>query len=59
MTAYQDTPYYPVDSPLNQPENDDYWWAEADAEIDPMIAVQQRMMIILAAALLFLSLIHI
>ncbi len=53
MTAYQDTPYYPVDSPLNQPENDDYWWAEPDAEIDPMIAVQQRMMIILAAALLF------
>ena len=42
--------------PLNQPENDDYWWAEPDAEIDPMIAVQQRMMIILAVSYTHLTL---
>lgn len=53
MTAYQDTPYYYVDSPLNQPEEEEYWWAEPIAEADPMVAVQQRMTFILAAALLF------
>ena len=55
MTAYQDTPYYYVDSPLNQPENDDYWWLDESAadETDPMVAVQQRMTFILAAALIF------
>lgn len=56
MTAYQDTPYYFVDSPLNQPEDDAYWWAEAATPYmpDPMVAVQQRMMLILVAVVLFI-----
>lgn len=55
MTAYQDTPYYYVDSPLNQPEDNSYWWAEAayPNQHDPMAAVQQRMMLILSAAVIF------
>jgi soluble lytic murein transglycosylase-like protein len=53
MTAYQDVPFYHVDSPLNQP--DEEWWVEAGyAEaIDPMSAIQRRMMLILSAAVLF------
>lgn len=55
MTAYQDTPFYYVDSPLNQPEDNSYWWAEAayPNQHDPMTAVQQRMMLILSAAVIF------
>lgn len=55
MAAYQDTPVYYVDSPLNQPDEELYGWAGAGygAQNDPMSAVQQRMVLILAAALLF------
>ena len=49
MTAYQDTPYYYVDSPLNQPEEE--WGWEGGAPADPMASVQQRMVLILSAAL--------
>jgi len=52
MTAYQDTPYYYVDSPLNQPEEE--WGWEDGAPADPMASVQQRMVMILSAALLFM-----
>lgn len=56
MTAYQETPYYFVDSPLNQPEDDAYWWAESATPYmpDPMVAVQRRMMLILVAAVVFI-----
>ncbi len=54
MTAYQETPYYHVDSPLNQPD-DEFWWAEAgDVARDPMAAVQKRMALILSAAVIFI-----
>lgn len=57
MTTYQENPYYYVDSPLNQPEDDAPWWMGAEYEpnhTDPMVAVQQRMMLILAAAVVFI-----
>ncbi len=56
MSAYQETPYYYVDSPLTQHEDEAYWWAEAATPYlpDPMVAVQQRMMLILTAAILFI-----
>ena len=57
MTTYQENPYYFVDSPLNQPDDDEAWWVAPDhaqAAADPMAAVQQRMMLILAAAFLFI-----
>ena len=53
MTAYQETPYYYVDSPLNQPEEE--WGWEDMAQTDPMASVQQRMVLILSAALLFMA----
>ena len=53
MTAYQDTPYYYVDSPLNQPEEE--WGWEDVPQPDPMASVQQRMVLILSAALLFMA----
>ena len=57
MTTYQENPYYFVDSPLNQPDDDEAWWIapnHAQPAADPMAAVQQRMMMILAAAFLFM-----
>lgn len=57
MTTYPDNPVYYVDSPLNQPEDDAPWWMSADydqAYTNPMEAVQRRMMVILAAAVLFI-----
>jgi len=57
MTTYQENPYYFVDSPLNQPNDDEAWWIAPDyaqPAADPMAAVQQRMMMILAAAVLFI-----
>lgn len=55
MTAYQDTPFYFVDSPLSQPDEEFYGWAGAGyaEQDDPMSVVQQRMVLILTAALLF------
>ena len=56
MTTFQDNPYYYVDSPLNQPEDDAPWWAGqpyVDPRADAMAAVQRRMMIILSAAVFF------
>lgn len=58
MTAYQDNPYYFVDSPLNHPEDDAPWWVAPGhiyPEADPMAAVQRRMMLILAGAVLFIT----
>lgn len=57
MTAYQENPYYYVDSPLNQPDDDAPWWVAADyihQTNDPMVAIQRRMMIILAMAVGFI-----
>lgn len=60
MTTYPDNPIYFVDSPLNQPEDDAPWWMSAEeyghAYTNPMEAVQRRMMLILAAAMLFILL---
>lgn len=55
MTAYQDTPFYYVDSPLSQPDEEFYGWAGVGyaEQDDPMSVVQQRMVLILTAALLF------
>ena len=55
MTALQDTPFHYVESPLTQPFDDfDHGWAETHArQHDPMVAVQQRMMLILSVAVLF------
>lgn len=56
MTTYQDNPYYYVDSPLNQPDDDAPWWMAPELGmpvIDPMAAVQRRMVIILTAAMFF------
>jgi len=56
MTAYQDATFYPVDSPLTEPDDDPYYtWPRAAAH-DPMAAVQQRMMLVLAASLAVLVL---
>lgn len=58
-TIYPDNPVYYVDSPLNQPEDDAPWWMGVDEVHDygnPMEAVQRRMMLILAAAVLFILL---
>ncbi len=57
MTAYQDTYLYPVDTPLTEPDDDSlYHWPRSAAANDPMAAVQQRMMLVLAAALAFVVL---
>ena len=56
MTTYQDNPYYYVDSPLNQP--DDEWWTGHEygqQMADPMAAVQRRMMLILGAVVCFIA----
>lgn len=55
MTALQDTSFFHVDTPLTQWEDDrdDEWLEPIALPHDPMAAVQQRMMVILAAALLF------
>lgn len=56
MTTYQDNPYYYVDSPLNQPD-EELWWASreyAERPTDPMVAVQRRMMLILGAVVCFI-----
>ena len=56
MTAYQETPIYYVDSPLTQPDDDYYLpWPRSQAA-DPMAAVQQRMMLVLGASLVFVVL---
>jgi soluble lytic murein transglycosylase-like protein len=56
MTTYQDTPYYHVDSPLSQPDEEEYWCHDSHVEMpDPMVAVQQRMAIILAAVMVFMA----
>ena len=55
MTAYQEVPFYPVDTPLTEPDDDPYYaWPQPVA--DPMAAVQQRMMLVLAASLAVLVL---
>lgn len=56
MTTYQETSYYPLDSPLNRPEDEAYWWTGSSVPRmpDPIIAVQQRMILILAAVFLFI-----
>lgn len=56
MTAYQETPYYYVDSPLNQADDESYWWGqEGQSNLhDPMVAVQRRMIVILSAAMVFI-----
>lgn len=56
MSAYQETSYYPLDSPLNRPEDIPYRWSRPPATHmpDPMVAVQQRMILILAAVFLFI-----
>jgi len=56
MTTYQDTPYYYVDSPLNRVEYNDYDWAEqaTPSMPDPVVAVQRRMVLILAAVFLLI-----
>jgi len=57
MTAYQDASFYPVDTPLTEPDDDSYYeWPRATSAHDPMAAVQQRMMLILAAAVAFVVL---
>lgn len=55
MTTLQDTSIYFMDSPLTETEDDYYGWAEAAQWVpaDPMAAVQQRMVLILAAAVVF------
>ena len=57
MTAYQDATFYPVDTPLTEPDDEPYYtpWPSAAAH-DPMAAVQQRMMLVLAASLAVLVL---
>lgn len=56
MTTLQDTPFYYVDSPLTDPNDLFDGWPELPvAPHDPMAAVQQRMMLILVAALLFVG----
>lgn len=55
MTTYQENPYYYVDSPLSQP--DEEWWPGhpyAEGAADPMAAVQRRMMLILGAVVCFI-----
>ena len=57
MTAYQDTYLYPVDTPLTEPDDELlYHWPRSAVANDPMAAVQQRMMLVLAAALAFVVL---
>jgi soluble lytic murein transglycosylase-like protein len=58
MTAYQDISFTYVDSPLNQPDEDVYWWTEYGSadQRNPMDDVQQRMVLILLAAVLFIAL---
>ena len=57
MTAYQDTSFYPVDTPLTEPDDDSlYHWPRSAVVDDPMAAVQQRMMLVLGAALAFVVL---
>ncbi len=55
MTALQETSFTFVDSPLTYPSDDpDYGWHEAPLRAnDPLATVQQRMMVILSAAVLF------
>lgn len=57
MTTYQDNPVYYVDSPLNQLDDDAPWWMAPESlqpNIDPMAAVERRMILILAAVMLFI-----
>ena len=57
MTAYQETPIYYVDSPLTQPDDDSYLpWPRSQVAADPMAAVQQRMVLVLGASLVFVAL---
>lgn len=57
MTAYQDAPFYPVETPLTEPDDDSYYtWPRAAVADDPMAAVQQRMALVLAASLAFIVL---
>ncbi len=57
MTAYQDISYHFMDSPLSQPEEEFYWDPEAGyaESYDPIGEVQQRMMLILVAAVVFIA----
>lgn len=58
MTALQqETPYYLVDTPLNDWQDDELWLDSefvGFATVDPMVQVQRRMAIILVAVIFFL-----
>ena len=58
MTTYQETPIYYVETPLTQPDDDDFTLPRprTRAADDPMAAVQQRMMLVLGASLAFVLL---
>ena len=56
MTAYQDATFYPVDTPLTEPDDDFFYTGPRVAAHDPMVAVQQRMMLVLGASLAVLVL---
>jgi soluble lytic murein transglycosylase-like protein len=58
MTVYQEISYSYVDSPLSQPDEDFYWWTDTEyaGRRDPFDDVQQRMILILSAAVLFIAL---
>lgn len=52
----QNTPYAYIDTPLSEPEIEEWWPPEYYDEVlipDPMVAVQRRMAIILLAAVVF------
>lgn len=55
MTTWQqEIPYYVVDSPLNEWQDEELWPPhEAVTTIDPMVQVQRRMVLILAVAIVF------
>ena len=55
MTTYQEFEVQFVDSPLNQMDEDSYWWNDLGLydPRDPMKSVQQRMVLILSIAIIF------
>lgn len=52
-TLQQDTPYYLVDSPLSEWQDEDLWLESEYYLPDPMVQVQKRMVIILIAVIFF------
>ncbi len=55
MTAYQDNPPFGlVDSPLNYYDEEQYYLIEQVYAPDPVAIVQRRMMLVLAASLIFM-----